>query len=144
MAEQDTVKLLRECGAGVKMGVGSIREVLEYVRADDLRDLLEDCASRHEALEDEIKGLLDRYHDGGKEPNPLAKSMSWVKTNVKLAVDGSDSAIADLMTDSCNMGVKFLRRYLNQYAAADKQSKVIAGRLIHLEERLAADIRPFL
>ena len=28
MIEQDTIKLLRECDAGIKMGVGSIDEVL--------------------------------------------------------------------------------------------------------------------
>ena len=31
MIEQDTIKLLRECDAGVKMGVASIDDVLEYV-----------------------------------------------------------------------------------------------------------------
>jgi len=32
MIEQDTIKLLRECDAGVKMGVSSIDEVLDHVR----------------------------------------------------------------------------------------------------------------
>lgn len=31
MIEQDTIRLLRECDAGIKMGVSSIDEVLEYV-----------------------------------------------------------------------------------------------------------------
>ena len=144
MIEQDTVKLLRECDAGVKMGVASIKEVLEYVSADDLRQNLTDCMSEHEKLGDEIKNLLDRYHDDGKEPNPIAKSMSWVKTNVKLAMNESDAAIADLMTDGCNMGVKSLHQYLNQYKAADETSKDITKRLINLEEKLTVDIRTFL
>lgn len=32
MIEQDTIRLLRECDAGIKMGVGSIDEVLGQVR----------------------------------------------------------------------------------------------------------------
>lgn len=52
--------------------------------------------------------------------------------------------IADLMTDGCNMGVKSLSQYLNQYKAADETSKDITKRLIALEERLAVDIRGFL
>ena len=144
MVEQDTVKLLRECDAGVKMGIASIKEVLDYVSADDLRRNLADCMSKHEKLGDEIKNLLDRYHDDGKEPNPIAKSMSWVKTNVKLAMNESDAAIADLMTDGCNMGVKSLHQYLNQYKAADETSKDITKRLINLEEKLTVDIRTFL
>ena len=144
MVEQDTIKLLRECDAGVKMGISSIDSVLEYVHASELRHCLSNCMTEHEELEDEIKKRLDNCHDDGKEPNPMAKGMSWVKTNVRLAVNESDAAIADLMTDGCNMGVKSLNKYLNQYKAADERSKDIAKRLINLEEKLAVDIRRFL
>lgn len=144
MIEQDTVKLLRECDAGVKMGISSIDDVLKYVSSDDLRGKLSTCRDEHDQLNTEIQELLDRYKDDGKEPNPIAKGMSWVKTNVKLAMNDSDHTIADLMTDGCNMGVKSLNRYLNQYKAGDEVSKDIAKRLINLEEQLAIDIRRFL
>lgn len=144
MIEQDTIRLLRECDAGIKMGISSIDDVLDHIHADDLRRCLTDCKSEHAKLEKEVETLLDTYHDNGKEPSPMAKGMSWVKTNAKLAVDSSDEAIADLMTSGCNMGVKSLSKYLHQYKAADETSKDIAKRLIHLEEQLTADIRPFL
>ena len=144
MIEQDTIKLLRECDAGVKMGVKSIDDVVEYVESDSFERRLRDCRREHEQLDGEIREQLDRFQDTGKEPNPMAKSMSWMKTNVKLAVDNSDHTIADLMTDGCNMGVKSLNRYLNKYQAADEYSKDIAKRLINLEEKLAVDIRAYL
>lgn len=144
MVEQDTVKLLRECDAGVKMGVKSIEEVIDYVRSEDLRTLLSDCKREHDKLGVEIQELLDEYRDEGKDPNPIAKGMSWIKTNVKLAMKESDTTVADLMTDGCNMGVKSLNRYLNQYKAADEVSKDITKRLINLEEKLTVDIRRFL
>lgn len=144
MIEQDTIKLLRECDAGIKMGVASIDEVLEYTHHEELQKLLSDCKKEHDLLKEEIQLLLNEYHDEGKEPNPMAKGMSWIKTNVKLSMDDSDKTIADLITDGCNMGVKSLTRYLNQYEAADEKSKDIAKRLIRLEERLAIDLRPFL
>ena len=74
----------------------------------------------------------------------MAQGMSWIKTNVKLAVEDSDSTIASLMTDGCNMGIKSLSRYLNQYKAADETSKSIAKHLIALEERMLVDMRRFL
>lgn len=144
MIEQDTVKLLRECDAGVKMGIKSIEDVLGYVQSDSLEKYLTDCKDEHEKLGEEINGLLDKYHDDGKEPNPIASGMSWLKTGVKLAFNESDGTIADLMTDGCNMGVKSLNRYLNEYEDADEVSKDIAKRLINLEERLAVDIRDYL
>jgi len=144
MVEQDTIKLLRECDAGVKMGVTSIDDVLGYVRADGLKHSLTDCKAEHKKLEKEIRSMLHHYQDQGKEPNPMAKGMSWVKTNVKLAMDESDETIADLMTDGCNMGVKSLNKYLNQYKAADEKTKDITKRLINQEEKLAIEIRQFL
>ena len=144
MIEQDTVKLLRECDAGIKMGVSSIAEVLEYVRSDRLKKYLCDCKAEHNKLSTEVQESLDRFGDEGKNPNPIAKGMSWMKTNIKLSMHESDHTIADLITDGCNMGVKSLNRYLNQYKAADENSKDITKRLINLEEQLAIDLRDFL
>ncbi len=144
MIEQDTIKLLRECDAGVKMGVSSIKEVLEYVKEPKLHEHLVDCKLEHDKLQKEIEERLSRFQDDGKEPSAIAKGMSWMKTNMKLAMHESDHTIADLITDGCNMGVKTLNRYLNQYAAADEFSKDITKRLINLEEKLAIDLREFL
>ena len=144
MIETDTIKLLRECDAGIKIVVASIDDVLDFVHDQRLRKRLADCKREHDKVREEIQILLDRYHDDGKEPNPMAKSMSWMKTNVKLVMDESDETIADLMTDGCNMGVKSLHKYLNQYKAADEKTKDITKRLIDLEEKLAMDIRCFL
>jgi len=144
MIEQDTIKLLRECDAGVKMGIESIGEVVDYVHAAPLRDILINCKTDHEKLERELESQLGQYHDEGKDPNPMAKCMSWVKTNVKLAANDSDKTIAGLMTDGCNMGVKSLNKYLNQYKAADERSKNTAKQLINLEEQLTTDIRCYL
>lgn len=144
MIESDTIKLLRECDAGIKMGVSSIDEVMPHVKADELYNSLKKCKDEHEKLERETTDLLDRYEDKGKNPNPMAKGMSWIKTNMMLAMKESDSTISDIMTDGCNMGVKSLSRYLNKYAAADEKSKDITKRLISLEEKLAKDIRGYL
>ena len=144
MIEKDTIKLLRECDAGVKMGVASIDDVLDQVHSDALKQYLTECKKEHEKLKDELQVLLEKYHDDGKEPNPIAKGMSWMKTNMKMGMNHSDQTIADLMTDGCNMGVKSLNQYLNQYEAADEVSKDITKRLINLEEQLAIDIREFL
>lgn len=144
MIEPDTIKLLRECDAGIKMGVASIDEVLEAVHDQEFREALRECKAGHEKLGEEIQSLLEQAHDDGKEPNPMAKGMSWMKTNVKLAMDASDATAADLITDGCNMGVKSLSRYLNQYKAASETAKDFTKRLIQMEEKLVVAIRRFL
>jgi formiminotetrahydrofolate cyclodeaminase len=144
MIEQDTIKLLRECDAGIKMGISSIEEVIDHVKNEEFRHNLSRCKEEHEALQAEITQALDRFGDEGKDPNPIAKGMSWMKTNMKLGLEDTDATVADLMTDGCNMGVKSLSRYLNQYKAADENAKDVAKRLIKLEAQLAENIRPYL
>ena len=144
MIEQDTIYLLRECDAGIKMGVSAIDEVMDSAQDKALRDMLSSSKEEHERLKESIQRALDRFHDEGKNPNPMAKTMSTVKTNMEMMMKPTDATIADLITDGCNMGVKSLSKYLNQYAAADESAKDICKKLIAMEEQLAKDLRSFL
>ena len=144
MIEQDTIKLLRECDAGIQMGVDSIDDVINRVDSEAMRQFLSQCKKEHQELDAEVQALLEQYRDDGKDPNPIAKGMSWMKTTMKMAMDDSDATIADLMVDGCDMGVKSLSRYLNQYEAADEVSKDICKRLIKLEEKLGQQMRAYL
>ncbi len=144
MIKNDTVELLKECNAGIKMGTDSINEVIEATSDKKLKQLLSDCMEEHQRLGSETHELLNKYHDSGKDPNPVAKSMSWLKTNIMLTIGQNDATIADLMTDGCNMGVKSLCRYLNKYEAAEEKVKDIAKKLISIEQQLTKDLQPYL
>ncbi len=144
MIEQDTIRLLRECDAGIRMGVASIDDVMDDAEQPGLRQALAECRNGHTALAKEVETHLNRFHDRGKAPNPMAKAMSHMKTMVKMAMDPSDRTIADLMTDGCGMGAKSLSKFLNEYKAADEISKDVAKKLIAQEEQLSARLRPYL
>ncbi|MBP3655931.1 MAG: hypothetical protein J6K32_04460 [Clostridia bacterium] len=144
MVKQDTLNLLRECDAGVRMGVASIDDVLPYTASEDLKARLNRSKERHERLQNEIEDALSRFGDEGKAPNAFARGMSMVKTKAELTVMPGDSTIASLMTDGCGMGVKSLNKYLNEYTAADEAAKDITKKLIQLEKQLIDEIRDFL
>ena len=90
----DTAKLLKECDAGTKMAISSINEILTHSR------------NAHEQLESEIHSLLNYHEEDQKEPDPIAKGMSFIKTNFKMGMNESDTTVAELITDGCNMGIK--------------------------------------
>lgn len=140
----DTVKLLRECDAGIKMGISSIDQVFEKVENTNFKELLINAKNQHLKLLKELNILLADHYEQGKEPNPMAKGMSWIKTNVMIAADNSDKTIADLMVEGCDMGIKSLSKYLNQYKSADQASKNITGDIIKVEEELSQSIRAYL
>ncbi len=140
----DTIKLLRECNAGIKMGVSSLDDVMEHVQSESLRNLLAKSKETHTRLGNTTHEYLNEYHDDGKEPAMMAKLMSKMKTNMKLDDEGPDSTVADLITDGCNMGVKSLYRYLNQYPAAEEKIKKLARDVAEAEETLVKDLRGYL
>ena len=144
MIEKDTVRLLRECDAGIRMGVSGINDVMKYVKSNRLKRTLLDCKKEHITLAREIESELHRFEDKGKKPNPIALGMSKIKTEMKLTMMGGDNTVADLMTDGCDMGVKSLSKYLNKYKSADEVSKDITKKLISIEEKLAEDMRQYL
>ncbi|MBR5773860.1 MAG: hypothetical protein IKY44_03310, partial [Clostridia bacterium] len=81
MIHSDTIKLLRECNAGIKMGVSSITDVVDHVRDSDMYKILDKSREEHNKLGSKTRQLLNQYHDAGKDPSPIVKSMSWMKTN---------------------------------------------------------------
>ena len=144
MIEHDTIELLRECDAGIQMGIYAIDEVKSHTKNLDFKTILDDYQREYALLQNEMEELLHDYNDEGKDPAPIAKGMAWLKTNLTLAVKEKDTTIADLITDGCNMGIKSLNKYLNQYKAADNRAKDFANRLIELQDRQLRDIRKYL
>lgn len=144
MENQDTINLLKECDSGTKMGVVSIDDVLDVVKDETLKKLLIESKDHHSKLGNDLHSLLIEYGSDEKDPNLMAKGMSWFKTNMKITMNNSDSTIADLITDGCDMGVKSLHKYLNQYKDADKKAKDICERLISIEEDLRKKLRVYL
>ena len=141
---KDTIKLLQECDAGSKMAVSSIDEVLEKVTDKELEKILSRTKKEHSKIGNDIHELLNDYEEEEKEPNPIAKSMSWMKTNFKVGMDDSTSTIADIMIDGCDMGIKSLYQYLHKYNDANENAKDICNDLIDIEEELREDLQKYL
>lgn len=142
----DTKKLLKECSAGIKMAVSAIDDVIDYAKDTRLKSILDNSRKEHVMLEHKIQATMTAYHSDDKDPNVMAKGMSKMKTGMKLAMNNGDDdkTIADLITDGCNMGIKSLHRYMNQYPAADGSIKSYANELIAIEQDLLRDMVSYL
>lgn len=141
---EDTIKLLRECDAGIKMAVNSLDEVLDTVKNSHLKSIIKENKNLHEKIGKEIDSLLSKSRGKGKEPSPMAKAMSWSKINMKIMADKSDKTIADLMTDGCDMGIKTLTKYKNEFKKADKEAIAITDKLISAEKDLEDQLKNYL
>ncbi|MBO7196089.1 MAG: hypothetical protein J6V80_02025 [Clostridia bacterium] len=142
--ETDTIKLLRECNAGIKMGEDAIKQVLPHVKNNDLRQALHICKNSHASLGDETHRLLLSHGANTKDAHPMARAMSNMKINTTMLMKESDNKIASLMTDGCDMGIKSLNKYLNRYKNASDEAKNLTKRVIASEEFLEGKMRKFL
>ena len=141
---EDTINLLKECNSGIKMGIESIENVMPYVKSDALRSVLNACKDKHAVLGDEARKALINADESTKNAHPVAQVMSDMKIRATVTLKKSDNTVADVMTDGCNMGIKSIYKYLNQYVSADDKSRSIANRLISAEQELRTDLRSYL
>ena len=142
--ETDTIKLLRECNAGIKMGEDAIKQVLPRVHNQEMKRALEVCKNTHAALGDETHSQLLHQGADTKDPHPVARAMSNMKICATIMTKEGDRYIANVMTDGCDMGIKSLYKYLNRYKSADENAKNLAKRIIASEEYLESKMRAFL
>ncbi len=142
--QKDTIKLLHECSAGVKMGERAINLALSHTSAGELKETLEKASEAHAILGDEIKKMLFSAKVGDKEPSPIAQMMSDAKIKTRLTVNSSKANVASIMTDGCNMGAKSISHYLNKYHLASVSSQLLAHRIIRTEDDLRDKLRKFL
>lgn len=144
MSDKDTEKLLRQCSTGLKMGVTAIDETVSMVKSTDLKNTLQESKTDHVRLSNEADELLSEISVESAEPGTIAKGMSWFKTHLMITMVPSDSTVAELITDGCNLGIKTINKTLNDCENADDKSRKIAQKLIELDKKLALDVSPYL
>ena len=141
---QDTVSLLQECSSGCKMAMDSIRQIKDKVEDKQVREIMDKYYSGHSQLEAECRQILNDVGAPDKGPGMMAKTMSNISSSVKMMMEDDSKKAAEILTDGCNMGVKSLSGYINEYRNADSKSMAIAEKLRRLEENMAGDLRPML
>ena len=144
MSKEDTKGILQECDAGVKTAINSIDEVIDKTHNEELKKALRKSRTEHVELGNEIATMLNENGFEGKDPSVMSKLMSKGKINSELLMQPSDSVIAELMIDGCNMGIKKLSEYVNKFPTSASPAVKTAQRVIKTEQELMDEMRVFL
>lgn len=144
MRNEDTLYLLKECDAGVKMATDALDGVREHARTPELVALLNTSRQQHEQVGRQVEDMLEKCGGRQKDPHPVARKMAEMKTDVKMAVDPSENSVAQIVSDGCHMGAKSLRGYLDQYRGAEVPARALCRTLVAVEEQLGTDLKQFL
>lgn len=138
--QEHTIALLKECDAGIKMATNTIEDVRERIKDPGFCAMVMDYDKKHIKLGEECHTMLNQYEKDEKDPHPLAKLMGEIKS----AMYEDEDKIAELLTDGCNMGMKSVGKYLNQYMQASEESIALARKLIKMEQHFMEDLRAYL
>lgn len=141
---EDTIRLLKECDSGAKMGVESIDEILDKTETEDLKKILGISKTEHNKIIKQTGEILAANKIESEQPPAIAKFMSKMKTEMKLMTGNADQKIAELMTDGCDMGIKSLTQYLNEFSTADEKVRDITEHLIRIEENTREKLKAYL
>lgn len=141
---EDTIRLLKECDSGAKMGVESIDVILDKTETEDLKKILGISKTEHNKIIKQTGEILAANKIESEQPPAIAKFMSKMKTEIKLMTGNADQKIAELMTDGCDMGIKSLTQYLNEFSTADEKVRDITEHLIRIEENTREKLKAYL
>ena len=74
----------------------------------------------------------------------MATTFSLVHHRIKLTMDSSNSQVAKLLMDGCNMGIKTLGEKANRYGNADRKASALTQKIIRTEEELMKKLQEYL
>lgn len=140
---EDTIHLLGDCTAGIELALSTMNGLLPDIKDRALRLRLRESMQDHRSLQEQTVSMLRQYGAPEKAASPMAKSMSWLKTNTRMAMGGDDTTAAYLVADSCDSSVKSLCRSQNRYCMANRAAVELAQALIRCEDQLSTELRPF-
>ena len=142
--EEHTVDLLRECDSGCAMAAESLEQIRDFVSDLGLWNEITASYEKHQDLDLRIKKTLRAMEEQGKEPGKMASAWSWMSTEMRMMAKGGDKEAASIVTDGCNMGIKTICGYKNQYSGASKAAMELADELTGMEENLRNHMKKFL
>ena len=140
----DTISLLKECDAGLIMATDSLTQAINYAKAHNFSNMLRKYYDEHQKIKIDVKTKLMENNEKEDKPSVVGRTAAKGMTSMKLMLNDTDEKIASLMIDGCNMGIKNVSRYMNQYGESEEEALRLANSIVVLEQNFANELRQYL
>ena len=144
MKDKNEINVLDELNKGACMGQDAIHFILDKVKDNDLKKVLNEQYKKYQDITDRISKLYPEYSE--KEPhetNAMNKVMTWYGIEMKTLMDDSTSKITELLLQGTNMGIIEGRKFLNN-KDTDKEIHKLIQEYVDMQEECVEQLKQFL
>lgn len=144
MKDKNEINVLDELNKGACMGQDAIHFILDKVKDNDLKKVLNEQYKKYQDITDRISKLYPEYSE--KEPhetNAMNKVMTWYGIEMKTLMDDSTSKITELLLQGTNMGIIEGRKLLNN-KDTDKEIHKLIQEYVNMQEECVEQLKQFL
>jgi len=143
--DNQNLNILDEVNKGATMGMDAIEIVMDKVKDNDFRHVLDVEFEKYKDISNRVNELYDNYTD--KEPhetNAMNKMMTWYGVQIRTIADNTTSKLAELLMQGTNMGIIEGRRLLNANDDAEHDVKNILNDFVVMQEDSVETLKKYL
>ena len=140
----ENINALDEINKGACMGMDAISFVLDKVKDEEFKKIIEKQKQDYHDIEEKIQNIYHKYDDGKPhETNAFTKVMTWSGIEMKTLTDNSNSKIAELLLQGVNMGIIEGRKILNE-KKINKEVERIVSEYVNMQEENVEILKKYL
>lgn len=128
-----------------QMGVKSLRQILDFLKEEDLKLYLKKQLNGYEGFQQQAKELLQKNGFDEKGLNTFEKVRTYLMINIQTMNDKSASHIAEMLMIGSNMGIIDAIKNVNKYKnSAEKDILALMENLQEFEEKNVEKLKEYL
>lgn len=143
--ENQNLNILDEVNKGATMGMDAISFVLEKVKDDTFKEVLDIEYNKYKKISNRVNDIYSNYSNKDPhETNAMNKAMTWYGVQMKTMADNSNSKLSELLMQGTNMGIIEGRRLINQNQNAAQDVKNILNDFVVMQEDSVETLKKYL
>jgi len=137
-------ELLNFVFENARMGVVTIRQLLELVEEGDFHRQLSAQLAEYEKISSDAKAHMQNHGIREEDVTAMQKLSSYLMINMKTLTDKSHSNIAEMMLIGSVRGIAAASRHLRQYQDADPDIRSLMETLLDMENNNIRSLKAYL
>ena len=137
-------ELLNFVYQNAKMGVNTMKQILDRVEEGCLKEHLRKQLTEYEDFQQEARKKLNENGFDEKGIGAFDRLKTYLMINMQTMMDAGEEHIAKMLITGSNMGIVEATQNIKRYQNAEKEIIKLMERLLHMEEKNVEELKKYL